>query len=97
MASCNQQPYIPFVFTLVTFWQFGMDPVLQNVVLLSPRRVYVKAFHTSRGYVDWLIDYMWVRDLTAPMHLGLNDGPFVPQIKSWEPCHFTEVPDGPQD
>ena len=27
----------------------------------------------------------WVRDLTAPMHLGLNDGPFVPHIKSWEP------------
>ena len=28
-----------------------------------------------------LIDYIWVRDLTAPMHLGLINGPFVPHIK----------------
>jgi hypothetical protein len=26
-------------------------------------------------------DCIWVRDLTAPMHLGLIDGPFVPHIK----------------
>jgi hypothetical protein len=39
---------------------------------------------------------IWVRDLTAPMHLGLNDGPFVPHIKLWEPRNFNEVPDGPQ-
>ena len=30
---------------------------------------------------EWLIDYIWVQDLTAPMHLGLIDGPFVPHIK----------------
>jgi len=30
------------------------------------------------------------------MHLDLNDGPFVPHIKSWEPRNFKEVPDGPQ-
>jgi len=30
------------------------------------------------------------------MHLGLNEGPFVPHVKSWEPRNFTEVPDGPQ-
>ena len=34
--------------------------------------------------------------LLVPMHLGLNNGPFVPHIKLWEPCHFTKVPDGPQ-
>jgi len=28
-----------------------------------------------------LIDYIWVRDLTAPMHLGLINAPFVPHIK----------------
>jgi len=27
---------------------------------------------------------------------GLIDGPFVPHVKSWEPCNFTEAPDGPQ-
>jgi len=30
------------------------------------------------------------------MYLGLNYGPFVPHVKSWEPRDFTEVPDGPQ-
>jgi hypothetical protein len=30
------------------------------------------------------------------MHLGLTDRPFVPLIKSWEPCCFAEAPDGPQ-
>jgi len=30
------------------------------------------------------------------MHLGLNNGPFVPHINSWEPCYFAKVPDGPQ-
>jgi hypothetical protein len=30
------------------------------------------------------------------MHLGLTDRPFVPLVISWEPCYFTEVPDGPQ-
>jgi hypothetical protein len=32
----------------------------------------------------------------APMHLGLTDGPFVPLIKSWEPCCSAKAPDGPQ-
>jgi hypothetical protein len=32
----------------------------------------------------------------APMHLGLADRPFVPLVKSWEPCCFAEAPDGPQ-
>ena len=27
---------------------------------------------------------------------ALINGPFVPHIKSWEACNFTEVPDGPQ-
>jgi hypothetical protein len=30
------------------------------------------------------------------MHLGLIDRPFVPHVKSREPCYFTEAPDGPQ-
>jgi len=31
------------------------------------------------------------------MHLGLDlNRPFVPHIKSWEPCNLTIVPDGPQ-
>jgi len=45
--------------------------------------------------IDWLIS-VWVQDLAALMHLGLNDGPFVPHNESWEPRNFTEVPDGPQ-
>jgi len=28
-----------------------------------------------------MIDYIWVRDLPAPMHLGLIKGPVVPHIK----------------
>jgi len=28
-----------------------------------------------------LIDCIWVQDLTAPMHLGLINTPFVPHIK----------------
>ena len=31
--------------------------------------------------IDWLIDYTWVQNLTAPMHLGLINGPFAPHIK----------------
>jgi hypothetical protein len=27
---------------------------------------------------ELVIDYIWVRDLTAPMHLGLLNRPFVP-------------------
>jgi len=35
--------------------------------------------------------------LLVPMHLGLNNRPFVPHVKLWEPCYFTKVPDGPQN
>jgi hypothetical protein len=28
--------------------------------------------------IDWL---HWVRDLMAPMHLGLTDGPFLPHVE----------------
>ena len=46
--------------------------------------------------IDWLI-CIWVRGLSAPMHLGLNyDGPFVPHIESWEPRSLAIAPDGPQ-
>ena len=31
----------------------------------------------------------------VPMHLGLKYWPFVPHTESWEPCGFTEAPDGP--
>jgi hypothetical protein len=37
----------------------------------------------------------WVRDLTAPMHLGLN-WPFVPHVNQKSPQSPTKVPDGPQ-
>jgi hypothetical protein len=30
---------------------------------------------------DKLIDYIRVRDLATPMHLGLINGPFVPHVK----------------
>jgi hypothetical protein len=30
------------------------------------------------------------------MHLGLADRPFVPHVKSWEPCCFAEASDSPQ-
>jgi len=58
-----------------------------------------------------LIDFIWVRDLTAPMDLGLNNRPFVPHInqgspeaplkfqkapKLREPCSLNKAPDGPQ-
>jgi hypothetical protein len=36
--------------------------------------------------VDSLIDYIWVQDLTALMHLGLINGPFVPHIKIKGAC-----------
>ena len=51
------------------------------------------------GWVDGWMDgwiSIWVWDLTAPMHVGLNDRPFVPHIKSLEPHNFANVPDGPQ-
>jgi hypothetical protein len=31
--------------------------------------------------IDWLIDYIRVRDLAAPLHLCLMNGPFVPHVK----------------
>jgi len=37
-----------------------------------------------------------VRDLAAPMHLGLINWPFVPHVQSREPRSITEAPDGPQ-
>jgi len=37
-----------------------------------------------------------VRDLTATMHLGLINWPFVPHVQSREPRSITEAPDGPQ-
>ena len=44
---------------------------------------------------DWWLIVFWVRDLTAPMHLGLN-WPFVAHVQSEEPRSPTEFPDGPQ-
>jgi hypothetical protein len=32
----------------------------------------------------------------ATMHIGLADRPFVPHVKSREPCCFAEAPDRPQ-
>ena len=50
--------------------------------------------------VDWVINWLiciWVRSLSAPMHLGCDkNGPFVPHIESWEPRSLTIVPDGPK-
>jgi hypothetical protein len=37
-----------------------------------------------------------VRDLTAPMNLGLIKWSFVPHVQSREPRNITEAPDGPQ-
>jgi len=55
---------------------------------------------------DILYYYFWldglsmsmsrVRDLTAPMHLGFINWPFVPHVHSREPQSITEAPDGPQ-
>jgi hypothetical protein len=44
----------------------------------------------------WLIDYMRVRGLIAPMYLGLTNRPFVTHHNLLESCRFAEVPDGPQ-
>jgi hypothetical protein len=35
--------------------------------------------------IDWLTE-LGYRTKLAPMHLGLADRPFVPHVKSWEPC-----------
>ena len=48
----------------------------------------------SRVLIDWLS--FGFGTSTVPMHLGLNYGPFVPHINSWEPCCFAKLPDGPQ-
>jgi hypothetical protein len=45
--------------------------------------------------IDWLIA-LGFGTVLAPMLQGLIDRPFVPHVKSWEPCYFTEVPDGPK-
>ena len=62
---------------------------------------------TGRLKIDWLIVF-WVRDLTVPMHLGLN-WPLEPHVnqksleaplkfqmapKSREPCSFNKAPGG---
>ena len=45
---------------------------------------------------DWLI-YDWVRDLTVPMHRGLNWRALcAPYINLCEPCYFAKVPGGPR-
>jgi hypothetical protein len=31
--------------------------------------------------ISWLIDYIGVRDLAAPLHLGFMNRPFVPHVK----------------
>jgi len=44
----------------------------------------------------WLV-CIWVWGLSGPLHLGLDlNGPFVPNIESWEPHNLTVVSDGPQ-
>jgi len=36
---------------------------------------------TTYSYiVTFYLDCTWVRDLTIPMHLGLNNGPLVPNV-----------------
>jgi hypothetical protein len=42
------------------------------------------------------VDCAWVWGLAVPSHLGLINRPFVPHIKSWEPCSCSKAPDGPQ-
>jgi hypothetical protein len=39
----------------------------------------------------------WVRDPTAPMHLGPKEaGPLCPKHHSREPCRLAKAPEGPQ-
>ena len=45
---------------------------------------------------DMSMSMSQVRDLAAPMHLGLINWPFVPHVQSREPWSITEAPDGPQ-
>jgi hypothetical protein len=47
--------------------------------------------------IDWLIDFVRVRDLAVPMHLGLIKGPLCPKSESWEPCSFTKATNGSQN
>ena len=54
--------------------------------------------HIFRGSGRWW--WWWLQmgsgPPPVPMHLGLNNRPFVPHINSWEPSCFAKVPDGPQ-
>ena len=45
----------------------------------------------------WLIDCIWVRDLTAPeARRPYYTGPLCPISRSWDACSPTKAPDGPQ-
>jgi len=48
----------------------------------------------ARILVDWFMTGF--ETLQSWCTQALIDGPFVPHIDLWEPCCFTEVPDGPQ-
>jgi len=70
--------------------EFGNDIVKQELtdnwkryylVEQNIRENHKKTEATGEGDVSRLIDYIWVRDLRAPIHLGLINGPFVPRIK----------------
>ena len=51
------------------------------------------------GWMDGWMDG-WIalgfRTSRSQSTYALINGPFVPHINLWEPCYFTEVPDGPQ-
>jgi hypothetical protein len=65
------------------------NSITDKMIMITPVLCY--------GSITWtlLIDCTWVRYLTSTMHLGHNRRPFVPHVKLWEPCNFTEAPDGP--
>jgi hypothetical protein len=63
--------------------------VLNNVVkvtnglwvLLAIPYVAISPEGRNVNNFPWLLDYIWVRDLMAPMHLGLINRPSVPHVK----------------
>ena len=62
--------------------ELNIAQVLQ--IFLKPRREVTRILNAGvLLQVEWLIVF-WVRDLTASMHLGLNQ-PFVPHINQRSP------------
>ena len=74
---------------LITYLQ-DIDTCLSKYVVSDPWR--------QQSLNSWMFDWLIAIGFETSWSwctLALNDGPFVPHIKLWEPCNFAKVPDGP--